>query len=350
MAFRLTPPGWVAYSIAALVSAVGENRLMPPDPDCRCKVIGGKTGHARDNSSWILGRIVRDIGYWTDGRVREKVNEVLEEKFVKMKKKDAGAAKPLIAGLVVSVYEPSTTIPAGTVARDASFWVGLPTIALQLAVASIACGVYGDWGTLLITLSGTALSLATGLLPQWKREKWACRRGARHDYILTRGNGSQHAILVRGNGRGLNLEDLGSGQVNTVAAAGLATRATLGVLAALWILLLITAAGLQRQTWFLLAVGAIGILHNVYVAGAPRRPESFGVPLDFVEVLGSASVMGALQEVEVRYAGVGRAMLQEFFPGPIPEAEERWWAERRVGAKEGDADAGVGGPEAEAER
>lgn len=308
---------------------------MPPDPDCRCKVIGGKTGHARDNSSWILGRVVRDTEYWVDARVRAKVDEVLEEKFSKMKKKDAGAVKPLIAGLVVSVYEPSKTVPAGTVARDASFWVGLPTIALQLAIASIACGVYGDWGTLLITLAGTVLSLATGLLPQWEREKWACRRGAKHDYILTRGNGSQHAILVLGNGHGLNLEDLGSGQVNAATAAGVATRVSLAVLAALWVLLLITAAGLQRQTWFLLAIGAIGILHNAYVAGAPRRPDSFGVPLDFVEVLGSASVMGALQEVETRYEGVGRAMLQEFFPGPIPDAEGRWWAERRVGAKGG---------------
>ena len=321
---------------------------MPPDPDCRCKVIGGKTGHARDNSSWILGRILRDVEYWADPRVRAKTDELLEEKFSKTKKKHAGAVKSLIAGLVVSVYEPSTTIPAGSVACDASFWVGLPTIALQLAVAAIACGVYGDWGTLLITLSGTALSLAAGLLPQWKREKWACRRGARHDYILTRGNGSQHATLARGNGYGLNLEGLGSGQVNTIAATGLATRAVLSALAVLWVPLLITAAGLQRQTWCLLAIGAIGILHNVYVAGAPRRPECFGVPLDFVEVLGSVRVMSALQEVETKFDGVGRAMLQEFFPGPIPEEERKWWEEQRVGAKKGDASE-VAGDEAEAE-
>jgi len=38
------------------------------------------------------------------------------------------------------------------------------------------------------------------------------------------------------------------------------TRITLLVLATLWILLLITAAGLKENTWFLLTVGGVGIL------------------------------------------------------------------------------------------
>lgn len=41
--------------------------------------------------------------------------------------------------------------------------------------------------------------------------------------------------------------------------------------------------------------------------------------------------------METRYGGVGRAMLKEFFPGPISEAEGRWWAEQGGGAKEGNA-------------
>jgi hypothetical protein len=32
----------------------------------------------------------------------------------------------------------------------------------------------GDWGILLITACGTLLSLATGWLPQWKKENWPC--------------------------------------------------------------------------------------------------------------------------------------------------------------------------------
>ena len=311
------------------MSAVGENRLMPLDPDCRCKVISGRTGHGRENSSWILGRLVRDFDHWRDDRVAAKLDMVLDQKHAKLRKTDPKAKRPPMAGLVVSIYEPSTTVPAGTIRRDISFWIGIPTMLLQFALAAIACGVYGEWGTLLITASGTALSLATGLLPQWKKEKWACRRGAKRDYLLTRGNGSQHVIIVRGNGHGLNLEDLGSGQVNTLAAANSFTRAALTGLAALWVMLLITAAGLKRDTWFLVGVGSVGILHNVYVAGAPRRPQSFGVPLEFVEVLGNPSVMGALLELEEKYEGLGRVLLPEFFPGSMSEAEERQWEELR---------------------
>merc|ERR1712093_866825 len=57
--------GWVAYAVTAVVSAIGENKLMPL-PDCACKVINGRTGYVRDNSSWIIGRIVRDFESWMD--------------------------------------------------------------------------------------------------------------------------------------------------------------------------------------------------------------------------------------------------------------------------------------------
>lgn len=319
--------GWVAYSITALVSAVGENKLMPLDPDCRCKVIHCKSGYGRDNSSWILGRIVRDFDHWKDDAVQTKLDKVLEERLAEMRKTDENAKKPPMAGLIVSIYEPSTTISAGTVKRDGAYWIGLPIMVLQLGVASIACGIYGEWGTLLITAAGIALSLATGLLPQWKKEKWACRDKAKHDYVLTRGNGSQHVIVIRGNGHGFNLEDLASGQSNIMVATNLVTSIALLVLAALWILLLITAAGLKQKTWFLLAVGSVGILQNIYVAGASRRPENFGIPLDFVEVFGNPSAMQTLQEVEEKYENVGHALLQEFFPGSLTETEKRQWAE-----------------------
>lgn len=121
-------------------------------------------------------------------------------------------------------------------------------------------------------MAGTAaLSLLTGLLPQWKKEKWACRTGSNDAYSLTRGNGAQHAVVVLANGRGLNLE-----QSNLDASANMLTRVSILALATLWILLLVTAAGLRSDTWYLLAVGGMGILQNVFVAGWSRRPETFG--------------------------------------------------------------------------
>ncbi|KAH9988520.1 hypothetical protein F4779DRAFT_632271 [Xylariaceae sp. FL0662B] len=317
--------GWVAYSIMALVSAVGENKLMPPDPDCKCKVIHGKSGYNRENSSWILGRIVRDFIYWKDDRVQAKLDEVLDARLAQLQKGDKDAKRPPMAGLIVSVYEASATSPAGTVKRDHVYWIGFPTMVLQLGVAAIPCGLFGDWGVLLVTAVGILLSVLTGLLPQWKKEKWACREKSKHDYILTRGNGSQHAIVILGKGRGFNLEDLASGQANILVATNKLTRFALLILSAFWILLLITAAGLQENSWFLLAVGSVGILQNVYVAGASRRPENFGIPLTFVEVFGKPSVMATLLDVEKKYKHVGRAMLQEFFPGKLRDKEEEEW-------------------------
>ncbi|KAF3358570.1 hypothetical protein VdG1_00130 [Verticillium dahliae VDG1] len=152
--------GWVAYSLSALTSAVGENKLMPQAPDCQCIVMNGKTGIQMENSSWIIGRMVRDFETWCHPGTRAKTNEVLDE-------------------------------------RD--------------------------------------------------------------------------------------------------------------------------------DTWFLLAIGGLGILQNVFVAGWTRRPEHFGVPLDFVEAIGKTKVMRTLFEVEERYPGLGRVMRDEFFPGALlPEEILRW--------------------------
>ncbi|EPS33116.1 hypothetical protein PDE_08078 [Penicillium oxalicum 114-2] len=319
--------GWVAYSVTALVSAVGENKLMPPDPDCKCKVINGRNGFTRDNSSWILGRMMRDFDQWSHPATKEKVQSLLDEKWTELKRSRPLAKRPTRAGLIATIYEPSKTQRLGVAQRDFVYWSGIFTMAVQLGIAAIPCGLFDDWGILLITVCGNILALATGYLPQWKKEKWACRTQAKGTYILTRGNGSQHVIIIVGNGHGLNLEDLAAGQTNIEASTNALTRLTLLVLALLWVLLLITASGVKDHTWYLLAVGGIGIIQNVFVAGGSRRPENFGIPLDFVEVLGRTKVMDTLLEMEKKYSGMGRALLEEFFPRKLhPEDLSKWEA------------------------
>ncbi|RYP51572.1 hypothetical protein DL769_010788 [Monosporascus sp. CRB-8-3] len=138
----------------------------------------------------------------------EKLDQVLNEKLVELQATDTDAKRPPIAGLIVSIYQPSDI---GTVKRDHVYWIGLPVMVLGLGIAAIPCGISGDWGALLITAVGIALALTTELLPQWRKEKWACWDKAMHNYILTRGNGSRHAIVIQGEGRGYYLEDLASG-------------------------------------------------------------------------------------------------------------------------------------------
>ncbi|PGH18803.1 hypothetical protein AJ79_00216 [Helicocarpus griseus UAMH5409] len=332
---RLTPVafsfGWVSYAVIALVSVVGENRLMRK-PDFSCKVINGKVGYIRDNSSWIIGRMVRDFEYWMDPKTSSRLDEMIEEKWQKSRGKaervEAGSGKevkrPKFTGLCVSIYKAGHGEP-GQPGHDIIYYSGFVVTIIQLGIAAVPCGLFGDWGTLLITICGIVLSFATGSLPQWSKEKWACRRKTKKDVILTAGNGSQHAIVVLGDGRGLDLEDLAAGQTRMNILISRSTRVAIFSLALLWVVLLIAAASLKENSWFLLATGGIGILQNIVVAGCRRNPEAFGVPLTFVEVIGEIKIMATLYKVEEKYPGLGRNMLDTFFPGKLRDYERDRW-------------------------
>ena len=325
------PTGWVAYAVTAVVSAIGENKLMPL-PDNACKVINAKSGYVRDNASWILGRVLRDYGSWMDGEVRQHLDTMLECKWrqqqdaAEAEKAGSGTSviRPYQVGLCVSVYRAAPARP-GSPGHDAVYYSGFGIAFLQLGIAAIPCGIFGDWSILLVTATGIALAFTTGSLNQWRKEKWACRSASKKTVVLTRGNGAQHAIVVRGDGVGFDLEDLAAGTVNVDVSASNLTRITVITLALLWILLLVSAAGIKSNTWFLLGVGGIGILQNVFVAGWRRTPAAFGMPLIYETVIGKTGVMATLFAVEERYPGVGLSMRDTFFPGKLrPDEVTRW--------------------------
>ncbi|KAI1378431.1 hypothetical protein F4677DRAFT_443646 [Hypoxylon crocopeplum] len=358
---RLTPVafsfGWVAYAVTAVVSAVGENKLMPAS-DFPCKVINGENGFVRDNYSWVIGRVVRDFETWMDKQpraengvpypntdvdgakgeegdgaavqnpVEARVKEIIELSWENNKKRARGKGRPEPkerppkAGLCVSVYrakQASKRVPG----YDIPYIAGYVTCLLQLGIAAIPCGLYGDWSILLITGAGTILAFASGAIPQWAKEKWACRENTNKTFVLTKGNGSQHAIVIQGAGVGFDLEDLAAADGGAITSR--VTRLVVIAMAALWILLLIAASGLSDNSWFLLAVGGLGILQNAYVAGTSREPEAFGMPLEFVEVIGKPSVMDTLFAVEDKYPRLGQSMVATLFPGELRSAEEQRW-------------------------
>lgn len=51
--------GWVAYSLNALISIIGDGRLLP-EPDHPVKVFNLKNGYVRENKNWVIGRVLRD--------------------------------------------------------------------------------------------------------------------------------------------------------------------------------------------------------------------------------------------------------------------------------------------------
>jgi hypothetical protein len=321
------PLGWVAYAVTAVVSAIGENKLMPL-PDCACKVINGRTGYVRDNSSWVIGRVMRDFESWMDqGKPQGPISTRLLE-IRKAKEKDVGSGQhvsmPSRTGLCVSIYKAELARP-GYPGYNGLYFIGFVTSIVQLGIAAIPCSIYGNWGILLVTASGIILSFATGSISQWSKEKWACRRNSEKTVILTRGSGSQHAIVIIGDGKGLDLEDLAAGPTNVDVSASYTTRIAMIILAALWILILITAAGIKQNTWFLLPIGGIGMLDNILVAGWRRFPKDFGMRLTFENVIGELKVMDTLFAVEEAYPRVGRSMLKTFFPGRLRTKEKERW-------------------------
>lgn len=151
--------------------------------------------------------------------------------------------------------------------------------------------------------------------------------------ILTRGNSSQHAILILGGGKGLDLEDLAAGQNNFDLSTARKTKVALIGLATLWIFLLITVAGTVQNTWFLPAIGGVGTLQNIFAAGHMRHPTAFGVPLELVDVIAYRKIIKVIFVVERKYPLAGANMINTFFPGNLRDDEKTTWDDFAKNAK-----------------
>lgn len=268
-----------------------------------------------------------------DTAVGTKLNKILHDRHEYMKrhtKPGTVVPKPTKTGLCISVYEPCLSKRAGSARHDMLYWSGFAIALIQLSIATVPFVTEGDWGVIAITLFGVVLAFLTGALPQWRHEKWFCRRNSTNDYLITRGNGAQHVLLILGNGHGLNLEDLAVGIENLDTIAGWTTRYCLFVLGCLWIALLVAAASLSQPSWYLLGVGGIGMLQNLLVAGWRRKPGALGVHLNFCKVIGHMSTMDALLQLESEYSNAGRSLLPIFFPGLLLPDEDAQWEVLRV--------------------
>ncbi len=328
--------GWVAYSFITLAAMAGTGRLMP-DVDFPCKVINLQNGYARENRSWVVGRVLRDA------------TEMLGDEGMCVKVLEAREAKEGAAGLGQ---------------KDVIWWASLGTMIVQLGVAAVPWSVDNDWGVLMITAIGTLLALLTGSLPQWKVEKSAGRKNSKKWIAVTVGNGSRQILVFKGNGKSMDLEDLASGQgpkcarswsdsrwftraIAKVAPDGKLqveeekrktvtfnrlplgfwfTRFACSGLTLCWIALLISTSGMKANTWFLIIIGAIGMLQNSIVAAISRTPQTRGLHFDEVLNMRLHKTMDALMDLEVMMPGKVRVLLKEFFPGHLLPDEQAWWA------------------------
>ncbi|PWY94985.1 hypothetical protein BO94DRAFT_530874, partial [Aspergillus sclerotioniger CBS 115572] len=339
--------GWVAYSATALLSMVGEGRLMPETDMLSTLVIRADTGHVRTTSSWVLGRMLRDLD--------DRYDEEMENEEAHVSPWQAISAHPPSAecrspgeqkkkkkkpweALHISVYEviDEEGYKHGVPHRDWVWYSGFLVILVQLVIAMLPWVLHGEWGTFFITAYGNLLALLEGSLPQWRKEKWSCPRKGGATVTLTQGNGSRHAVVILGKkGVGLDLEILARG--TRTSAPSHFTRVAAALLTIQWIGLLITADGLEIDTWYLLGIGALGSIQNVISAGAPRSPSALGVHIrDLGQPIRGKRVADALKAAEQQYPGVGMSLVPIFFPGSMrvePSEFDFWRAaqQRQMG-------------------
>ena len=236
---------------------------------------------------------------------------------------------------------------------DAKWVLSWLVILVQQILAAVPWIKYGDWTILMVTLGGTLAALVAGMLPQWIDEKWSTRRINRRKIVaLTRGNGHHHVmVFINDKNRppGPDIEALAGGGDTSRPE----TRWICGILCVFWVLLLITVSGLHAHSWFLIGVGGIGMLQNVYLAGASRTPQAFNIhvkPNDPPTIVGRrlpkkppkvplselvrpeeqfqplthvGGVMGALMALENILPRAGASLLPVFFPGTLKYEPER---------------------------
>ncbi|THH19317.1 hypothetical protein EW146_g1825 [Bondarzewia mesenterica] len=281
--FSFTPVafsfGWVAYSLNAVCSAVGDGRLMPA-AEGYSVLVNAKNGYTRTVQSWVLARLVRDH------RPRHEEEE---------------------RGLTVSLYRTSCTKPMGVPDRDWVYYSGVGVMVVQAAIAVIPGALHDNWVILLLTLMGLSQVVAA-------------REGKGEVVCLTQGNGSKNVIVIVNEHGRMKFEDLAAGRDVRSRYTVFLTSA----LAVLWIVHLLIVAGAHSDAWYLLAIGALGMVQNLVAAGARRSPGALGVHLVDERVIYREKVFQALKAAESLERHVGLSLLPVFFPGGLREEEEAW--------------------------
>ncbi|KAL8894207.1 MAG: hypothetical protein Q9192_004523, partial [Flavoplaca navasiana] len=279
--FYLTPVafsfGWVGYAFSSLASVIGDKALMPSAPDCPSKIINCDTGYSRINRSWLLGRILRDC-------------ELGAEKDLGLEYSDSVSVARRIS-LRIDIFEIRENHRPHI---DRVWLLGWLTIFVQAMVSIVPWVHNGDWGICLITIMGSTFALLVGGLRQWNLEKWAGRRLTRlgdnkvktKTVCLTRGNGHRYAMLLVGRGTAWDLEAMATAKPDPMPE----TPYMLGIMAVLWYCLLVAVSGLKRNTWFLVLIGAMGMVQNIY-AGAAKRPPG-ALNMNIVPYLQRPSIVG----------------------------------------------------------
>ncbi|KAK8003337.1 oxidoreductase [Apiospora arundinis] len=332
--------GWVSYAFTQISNAIG-NGAFYPAPDYPGVIISMTSGDKREIRSWILARLLRDCERQVD-----------RDRRIAQKQGESGTA------LHIAVY----AIDGGKLTdrkvkskRDWLWWSFMLGLLIQLILAAVpmmptAGRQQPNFYVLLITVIGTLLSFAMASQRGTRQEKFGLRTGkaetgSKDVFALTKGNGHNIALIILpdlfpgvGNAQRSEISHLPF--LDSMAISShhqtLMSRLATGFWAILWIVLLLMIGGSLADSWFLLGVGGVGMIHTSLIASCPRSPEAHGIPLKYMGdgwTMTGSQKMDALLRLEELIPGAGFMLRREFFNGPESSRDRERW--RKFAVEEG---------------
>lgn len=298
-----------------------------PQPEHSSWVVNMESGDRRENRSWLLGRLLRDL---------ELGNAKAE-----------GADGPLLVTVYRLSTGPGKPKPKHP-RRDwlwSSYWF---VVVVQFFVASIPIWVHGchDYSIMVIVGFGNVLDLISASLYTMRKEKFqGSHKGSNSSYALTRGNGHQHVFIILPNdigesdrnaiyGRSTHFSEmpyLEQMETARYQAGNWRYLLTDFPLAIFWVFLLIFVGNLNSHAWVLVGAGMLGTMHNVLVSAWPRDSAAHGIPLEKYEYSEGKSsfrgnlVMEVFRNVEREFPGAGHSLRPIFFPGRERKENKALW-------------------------
>ncbi|KAK8041485.1 hypothetical protein PG994_014492 [Apiospora phragmitis] len=323
-------------------------------------VVNLDTGYARESKSFVVDRLLRDL------EAREARRLASEDRDYSLK---------------ITVFEATGTRNGPTrFSWTYLHLVGALITLAQLGIAAIPLALKGDWSVFLITAVETAFVQWCGCLPEWTSEKLPSRQKSDALYALSSGNCAREIMIIIGCGKCLDLESLAAPHPSRASRPwekfswlsrsrpddpeeidlegkprkpdlkkrrpglqpqreaivwnvwpfggvplGFAlTRMTHAVLSVLWLSLLVNVAALRefRDSWCFLAVGGLRMFQNAWLAAKELGPAMRNLPLKKKGQFVAPKVMDGLMDFHTIYSR-GLPLLEEFFPGPLLEAEAK---------------------------
>ncbi|KAK4206885.1 hypothetical protein QBC37DRAFT_434288, partial [Rhypophila decipiens] len=379
--------GWVSFAFVALVNVLGDGRLLPA-PDYPAKIFNLQSGYVRENKNWVIGRILRDHersmwrthGLHSSG-VRITVFDAIDRPspgkgLVSKILRPKGAVnrhpfpygRTHLWGFLITLVQ--LGIAAIPIALDRDWGVMLVTAGGTLL--ALVFGAMPQWTveklpsrmrsrSVFALTSGNGskdIMVIRGLGKCWDLEDFAALDSPRNARAWNTFN-LLRAVPEAGAGRGSTFSSeaeegggarFGFRRAKTKTATfgprrssfvrasrdfrgvpmGFAVTMVVCIVhSVLWLLLLITVAALKANTWYLVAVGGLGMFQNAVLAAMTRPPDRRGLFLKRVDEIVTRKVMDGLMDLEAEH-GWGTPLVGEFFSGKLQPAEEAWWGGDRV--------------------